>query len=205
MMAEMKKLNKKRFDLHIVISLLCSNSGHMTTYMIFLCFPIRCFISGDPRWKNLVNDIDGCLKGIEEYSVRNSAELVTCLHHLCQRIWPTMVFILIVGAHQTFYLWLVFTMLSRWWTHRNSETKSYSPTGTPLHHTQCPFSGESTSISPRTSSWWIPCIGGEVGCSYEWCESGRISFFHRSSKSWCRTNWNRLQRCQKAHQCGQRP
>lgn len=86
MMAEMKKLNKKRFDLHIVISLLCSNSGHMTTYMIFLCFPIRCFISGDPRWKNLVNDIDGCLKGIEEYSVRNSAELVTCLHHLCQRI-----------------------------------------------------------------------------------------------------------------------
>lgn len=54
--------------------------------MIFLCFPIRCFISGDPRWKNLVNDIDGCLKGIEEYSVRNSAELVTCLHHLCQHI-----------------------------------------------------------------------------------------------------------------------
>lgn len=35
-------------------------------------------LDGQPRLKGLVNDIPKCISDIDEYNVRNSAELVPC-------------------------------------------------------------------------------------------------------------------------------
>ena len=38
------------------------------------------FMVLDPRWKQLVNELDSVTRGLDEYQVRNCGELVSCLH-----------------------------------------------------------------------------------------------------------------------------
>lgn len=61
---DIKKMQKKRLDRDF-----------------FLPVVFQCFARDHPRWKQLVNDLQNVQTGLEDYNVRNCAELASQLQH----------------------------------------------------------------------------------------------------------------------------